>query len=129
MNGSEDRSSSGSDELRDGPAETDAAAWSTSVSAALRATREQRGWSLRDAADRSCGFVRPSTLGSYERGDRQLTVIALHRLADLYDVPVRALLPPDPKSTDQTDRILQTIERLNERQRTLVQTIADELQP
>ncbi len=41
---------------------------------------------------------RQSVLGSYERGDRAITVPRLQRLARIYDVPIDQLLPPEDTS-------------------------------
>src|SRR5205807_8604758 len=62
----------------------------------LRAIRRQRGWSLRDAENASGSEFSASALGTYERGERSLSVERLHRLATLYRVPVDRLLPRTP---------------------------------
>ena len=62
----------------------------------LRAIRRQRGWSLRDAEQASKSEFSASALGTYERGERSLSVERLHRLASLYRVPVDRLLPEQP---------------------------------
>lgn len=54
----------------------------------LRSFRRLRGWSLHDVAELSAGEFKASVLGAYERGDRALTVARLHRLAEIYDVPI-----------------------------------------
>jgi transcriptional regulator with XRE-family HTH domain len=59
----------------------------------LRSVREQQGLTLRSAAKRSGGRFAASLLGAYERGERAVSVQRLAELADVYDVPVRALLP------------------------------------
>jgi transcriptional regulator with XRE-family HTH domain len=65
----------------------------------LRAIRRQRGWSLRDAEHASDAEFSASALGTYERGERSLSVERLHRLARLYRVPVDRLLPDEPNRT------------------------------
>jgi transcriptional regulator with XRE-family HTH domain len=62
----------------------------------LRAIRRQRGWSLREAEQASGSVFSASALGTYERGERSLSVERLHRLARLYRVPVDRLLPDEP---------------------------------
>jgi transcriptional regulator with XRE-family HTH domain len=59
----------------------------------LRRVREDRGLSLRLAADSSSGVVRKAALDSYERATRAITVVQLAKLAHVYDVPVTDLLP------------------------------------
>jgi transcriptional regulator with XRE-family HTH domain len=63
------------------------------IGESLRAIRRQRGWSLRDAELASGSEFSASALGTYERGERSLSVERLHRLATLYRVPVDRLLP------------------------------------
>ena len=59
----------------------------------LRAVRRRLRLSLREVSERSQGEFQPSVLGAYERGDRAISVARLVRLAELYGVPVDALLP------------------------------------
>ena len=66
------------------------------IGESLRAIRRQRGWSLRDAELASGSEFSASALGTYERGERSLSVERLHRLAMLYRVPVDRLLPHEP---------------------------------
>src|SRR5437763_9813359 len=66
------------------------------IGGSLRAIRRQRGWSLREAENASGSEFSASALGTYERGERSLSVERLHRLARLYRVPVDRLLPEEP---------------------------------
>jgi transcriptional regulator with XRE-family HTH domain len=59
----------------------------------LRAIRTQQGMSLHGVEERSVGRWKAVVVGSYERGDRAVTVQRLAELADFYGVPVGALLP------------------------------------
>jgi len=59
----------------------------------LRAIRTQQGLSLQGVEQRSGGQWKAVVVGSYERGDRAVTVQRLAELADFYGVPVSALLP------------------------------------
>lgn len=59
----------------------------------LRSVRRQHGLTLRDVQERSGGRWKGVVIGSYERGDRSVTVQGLAELADLYGVPVASLVP------------------------------------
>ena len=59
----------------------------------LRAIRVQQGLTLQDVEDRSGGRWKAVVVGSYERGDRAVTVSRLSELAAFYGVPVAELLP------------------------------------
>ena len=59
----------------------------------LRAIRSQQGLSLHGVEDKSEGRWKAVVVGSYERGDRAVTVQRLSELAEFYGVPVSELLP------------------------------------
>jgi transcriptional regulator with XRE-family HTH domain len=59
----------------------------------LRAIRTQQGLSLQGVEAKSNGHWKAVVVGSYERGDRAVTVQRLAELAEFYAVPVQALLP------------------------------------
>ncbi|MDP9433117.1 MAG: transcriptional regulator [Actinomycetota bacterium] len=59
----------------------------------LRAIRTQQGLSLHGVEEKSQGRWKAVVVGSYERGDRAVTVQRLADLADFYGVPVAELLP------------------------------------
>ena len=59
----------------------------------LRAIRQQQGLSLHGVEEKSAGRWKAVVVGSYERGDRAVTVQRLAELADFYGVPVAELLP------------------------------------
>lgn len=61
----------------------------------LRAIRLERGYS-QEAFAETLGVHR-TYLGGLERGERNLTLRSLERLADLLDVPVLDLLRPPPR--------------------------------
>lgn len=63
------------------------------LGARLRAIRQQKGLSLQGVEERSQGRWKAVVIGSYERGDRAVTVARLAELATFYDVPVSELLP------------------------------------
>ena len=59
----------------------------------LRAIRMQQGLSLHGVEEKSRGRWKAVVVGSYERGDRAVTVQRLAELADFYGVPISELLP------------------------------------
>jgi transcriptional regulator with XRE-family HTH domain len=59
----------------------------------LRLVRKQRGFSLQDVQRETGNEFKASVVGAYERGERQLTVRRLVRLAEVYGVPAYMLLP------------------------------------
>jgi transcriptional regulator with XRE-family HTH domain len=56
------------------------------VSARIRALRREKGWSLKEFERRSGGKIRAITLGSYERGDRSLSVETISLIAETLSV-------------------------------------------
>jgi transcriptional regulator with XRE-family HTH domain len=75
------------------------------LGARLRAIRTQQGLSLHGVEEKSQGRWKAVVVGSYERGDRAVTVQRLSELAEFYGVPVSELLPqgasivaPEPPS-------------------------------
>jgi helix-turn-helix protein len=58
----------------------------------LRVVRESRFLSLRQVTVRSRGGFKPSSIASYERAERRLTVDRLFALADLYRVPPEQII-------------------------------------
>lgn len=67
--------------------------YSLSLGARLRTIRQQQGLSLQAVEQRSKGKWKAVVVGSYERGDRAITVAKLSELANFYGVPVSQLLP------------------------------------
>src|SRR5688500_6721238 len=63
------------------------------LGAKLRAIRTQQGLSLHGVEEKSKGRWKAVVVGSYERGDRAVTVQRLAELAEFYGVPVHELLP------------------------------------
>lgn len=66
----------------------------------LRTLRKQKGLSLQDVEAQSSHEFKSSVLGAYERGERAISAARLARLAELYRLPLRAMLPPDAADTD-----------------------------
>lgn len=65
----------------------------------LRQIRQQKGMTLQQVEEASDGEWKAVVVGSYERGDRSVSVAKLARLADFYEVPLSALLPSQGAST------------------------------
>ena len=67
--------------------------YANALGARLRAIRQQQGMSLQAVEEKSQGRWKAVVIGSYERGDRAVTVHKLSELAKFYGVPVEELLP------------------------------------
>lgn len=83
----------------------------------LRAIRGQQGLTLHDVEERSGGDWKAVVVGSYERGDRAVSVTKLVRLAEFYGVPVGDLLPTSaPAASEEADspRLIVDLVRLGE---------------
>lgn len=69
--------------------------YAKALGARLRAVRMQQHLSLHGVERKSAGKWKAVVVGSYERGDRAVSVQRLADLADFYGVSVGDLLPPD----------------------------------
>jgi transcriptional regulator with XRE-family HTH domain len=69
--------------------------YAKALGARLRAIRMQQHLSLHGVERKSGGRWKAVVVGSYERGDRAVSVQRLAELAEFYGVPVSDLLPPD----------------------------------
>jgi len=93
--------------------------YAKALGARLRAIRMQQHLSLHGVERKSGGKWKAVVVGSYERGDRAVSVQRLAELADFYGVPVSDLLPPEdsPFSSGSTStplsRIVLNIEKVN----------------
>ena len=67
--------------------------YAKALGARLRSIRTQQGLSLHGVEEKSRGRWKAVVVGSYERGDRAVTVQRLAELADFYAVPIQELLP------------------------------------
>lgn len=65
----------------------------------LRAIRQQQGLTLQQVEKLSGGQWKAVVVGSYERGDRAVSVSKLAELGAFYNVPVGELLPKDDLPT------------------------------
>ncbi len=68
----------------------------------LRRLRKQKGLSLLDVESASEKEFKSSVLGAYERGERGISAARLARLAELYRLPLQAMLPPDGTAPEPT---------------------------
>ena len=69
--------------------------YAKALGARLRAVRLQQNLSLHGVERKSVGKWKAVVVGSYERGDRAVSVQRLAELADFYGVAVGDLLPPE----------------------------------
>ena len=90
--------------------------YAKALGAKLRSIRQQQGLSLQGVETKSQGRWKAVVIGSYERGDRAVTVSRLAELADFYGVPVIELLPDAAARTvvDQPTRLVLDLEALSE---------------
>jgi len=68
----------------------------------LRAIRQQQGMTLQEVEEASSGHWKAVVVGSYERGDRAVSVAKLAELAEFYNVPVSELLPKEELAAQPT---------------------------
>lgn len=75
----------------------------------LRTLRVERGLSLLDIERMSEGALKGVVIGSYERGDRNVTITRLSEIADFYNVRLADLisdLEPDPSPAREVEAAL-----------------------
>src|SRR5438309_5460743 len=88
--------------------------YAKTLGARLRAIRTQQGLSLHGVEEKSRGRWKAVVVGSYERGDRAVTVQKLAELAQFYGVPVAELLPGGAPgaSAEAPPKLVLDLERL-----------------
>ena len=88
--------------------------YARALGAKLRSIRQQQGLSLHGVEEKSKGKWKAVVVGSYERGDRAVTVQRLAELADFYGVPVSELLPDGSPTaaSEPPPRLIIDLERL-----------------
>jgi hypothetical protein len=93
--------------------------YAKTLGARLRAIRAQQHLSLHGVERKSGGRWKAVVVGSYERGDRAISVQRLAELADFYGVPVSELLPHDRpelmggSSSAPLSKVVLNLNRLN----------------
>src|SRR5579875_2743639 len=89
--------------------------YAKTLGARLRAIRTQQGLSLHGVEEKSHGRRKAVVVGSYERGDRSVTVQKRAELAEFYGVPESALLPGDvlPALLASAPKRVIDLERMN----------------
>ena len=85
------------------------------IGGALRQVRRARGLTLRQAAERSGGALKPTSIAGYERGERHISLERFLQLARAYDVqPARLVgeiarridgLPPPSIDLTRAERL------------------------
>src|SRR5947209_1021842 len=90
------------------------------LGARLRSIREQRGWSLHDVQVASHGRFSGSAVGTYERGERSISVRRLSELATLYRVPLDQFLPEG----HDNDKVGEAADRTSEPGKLVIDLVA-----
>lgn len=79
----------------------------------LRQIRVERGWSLQEVERASQGLWKAAVVGSYERGDRNISATRLLELAAFYGVRPSDVLPgEDAPTSSATGSIVLDLRRL-----------------
>jgi transcriptional regulator with XRE-family HTH domain len=105
------------DEIDLTAAEPGTSAYAKALGSRLRGIRMQQGLSLHGVEEKSEGRWKAVVVGSYERGDRAVTVQRLAELADFYGVPIAELLPHGGGSVatpEPPPRIVIDLEKLSD---------------
>jgi transcriptional regulator with XRE-family HTH domain len=90
--------------------------YAKALGARLRAIRNQQGLSLQGVEEKSGGRWKAVVIGSYERGDRAVTVQKLAELANFYSIPIAELLPDarPMRGGDPATKVVLNLERLGQ---------------
>jgi transcriptional regulator with XRE-family HTH domain len=79
--------------------------YTDALGANLRSVRQAHGLSLQQLEEKTGGEYKAVVVGSYERGDRHITVDRLAGLCAVYGVPTWAVLP----DSDRLDGLAQLV--------------------
>ena len=99
-----------------------------SIGKALRNIRKQRGFTLRDVERESSGRWKAVVVGSYERGDRALTLNKALGLAVFYGVPLDQLLGLASTSAGEPSRLIIALSAVRRSARSLPEELIRFLQ-
>ena len=103
--------------------------YAKALGARLRAIRQQQGLSLQGVEEKSGGRWKAVVVGSYERGDRAVTVARLNELAEFYRVPIAELLPGEgPGRHEGASKVVVDLERLEQRD-AVMQHVFNQISP
>jgi transcriptional regulator with XRE-family HTH domain len=94
--------------------DVDSGTYTREVGERLRRVRIARGWSLQDVERESEGRWKAAVVGSYERGDRNISATKLLELAAYYGVSPVEVLPGDAagRSAPPAGAVVLDLERL-----------------
>lgn len=97
----------------------EASSYAEDVGTRLRRIRLQQGLSLQDVERRSEGEWKAAVVGSYERGDRNISASRLCELAEFYGVSPADVLPTDdvPRASDRSNALVLDLTRLDDSER------------
>ena len=98
--------------------------YAQSLGGKLRSIRQQQGLSLHAVEQKSQGRWKAVVVGSYERGDRAITVTKLAELAAFYGVPVGQLLPDSSQREANIKAIRKVVIDLETLAKMPVETVA-----
>jgi transcriptional regulator with XRE-family HTH domain len=84
------------------------------IAARLRSIRLSRNLTLADVESKSHKKLRAVALGSYERGDRTLSVKKASELSNFYEVPLSYLLTGHSPTQGLTHKIVMDLRRVRE---------------
>ena len=87
---------------------------SRAIGRVLRRARESRGLTLRQASNLSHGRFPPTSLASYERGERAISVERFYRLARVYGIAPERLMAQIARSAEQRPAAVLDLTRLDE---------------